>query len=82
MSFSTYTGVLGTIMPGQFFFISPTTDNLGMVSIDTPTAIGNGQQLVTFHFTGGSSSGSYTQTYSGAGSFIIPLLPSHIPPPP
>jgi hypothetical protein len=24
---------------------------------------------------------AYTQTYSGAGSFIIPALPSQIPPP-
>lgn len=78
-SWSTYTSILGTIVPGQFLFISSTSDNLGMVTITTLTPLPAGQQLATFTFTEGSTSGSSTRTYQGAGSFIIPAPPATTP---
>ena len=71
-SWTTYAGILETIQPGQFLFISSTSDNVGMVAITSFTALPGGGHLATFTFTESSTSGSSTRAYSGAGSFIVP----------
>jgi hypothetical protein len=78
-SWGTYESILDSIGPGQFLFISSTSDNLGTVTITTVTPLPNNELLATFTFTEGSTSGSSTRTYQGAGSFIIPAPPATTP---
>jgi len=74
-TWNAWDSILDTLVPGQFLFISSSSDNQGYVTIGTLTPLPMGQQLATFTFHEGSTSSQSTRTYDGSGSFIIPAPP-------